>query len=106
MVTEGKHHISAVNSIAPVLMTRIAACWRNGQRYQLRDLDGTSITETEGRALCAERYKIDPATRAARRHTNTATQLKERTSRRKKRSTTDAPASGPSSTEATGHEAA
>lgn len=99
VVTQGKHHISAVNSVAPVLMTRIAACWRNGQRYELRDVDGTLITEAEGRAICSERYKIDPAVRAARRRTNTAKQLKARTSRRGKESTEAAPASDPSTTE-------
>lgn len=58
-------------------MTRIAACWRNGQLYELRDTDGTPITETEGRKICAERYKIDRATRAARRNKTTAKKLKE-----------------------------
>lgn len=87
-------------------MTRIAACWRNGERYVLRDVDGTEITETEGRAISAERYKIDPAMRAARRHTNTAKALKARTSRSKKESTVAAPASDPSPTETTGHQAA
>ena len=95
MTIEGKHHVSAVNSLAPVLITRIAACWRNGQHYELRDVDGSPITEAEGRAICADRYKIDPAIRAARRRTNTAKHLKARTSRRRKESTEAAPASGP-----------
>lgn len=73
----GKHHNSATCSIAAVLITRIAACWRNGQHYQLRDTDGTPITETEGRAICATRYRIDPADRAARRNPTRAKQLKK-----------------------------
>lgn len=101
VVDQGKHHVSAICSVAPVLMTRIAACWRNGQRYILRDVDGREITETEGRAICAERYKIDPAVRAARRRTNTAKQLKQRASRRKKESTEAAPAAGPPAAEHT-----
>jgi len=101
VVTDGKHHVSAVNSLAAVLMTRIAACWRNGQRYELKDLDGTPITDTEGRAICTDRYKIDPAVRAARRQTSTPKQLKQRTSRRGKESTKAAPASGPSTTNPT-----
>ena len=56
--------------IAAVIATRIAACWRNGQLYELRDTNGALITPEEGRAICAERYKIDPVTRAARRTTN------------------------------------
>lgn len=106
VVDQGKHHVSATCSLAAVVMTRIAACWRNGERYVLRDVDGTEITETEGRAISAERYKIDPAMRAARRHTNTAKALKARTSRSKKESTVAAPASDPSPTETTGHQAA
>ena len=71
-VDAGKHHNSAICTLAAVLVTRIAACWRNGQLYELRDTDGRPITEAEGRAICTERYKIDPATRAARRNpTNT-----------------------------------
>ena len=71
-VEAGKHHNSAICTIAAVLISRIAACWRNGQLYELRDTDGTSISEPEGRKICAERYKIDAATRAAR-HNKTTT---------------------------------
>jgi hypothetical protein len=48
----GKHHNSALCTLAAVLVTRIAACWRNGQLYVLRDLDGNIITDAQGRALC------------------------------------------------------
>ena len=41
-------------------MTRIAACWRNGQLYKLRDVDSRLITADEGRRICADRYRIDP----------------------------------------------
>lgn len=44
-VDAGTHHTSAIGTIAAVLITRIAACWRNGQLYELRDTDGRSITE-------------------------------------------------------------
>jgi transposase len=49
----GKHHNSALCTLAAVLVTRIAACWRNDQTYDLRDLDGRPITEDQGRAICA-----------------------------------------------------
>ena len=49
----GRHHNSALCTLGAVLVTRIAACWRADQPYQLRDLDGRPITEAEGRALCA-----------------------------------------------------
>lgn len=99
VVDQGKHHVSALCSIAPVLMTRIAACWRNGERYVVRDVDGGEITDAEGRAICAERYQIPPEIRAGRRRTTDAKVLKQRTSRRKKESTEAAPATGSSSTD-------
>lgn len=49
----GKHHNSALCTIATVLVTRIAACWRNDQHYVLHDLEGNVINDAEGRALCA-----------------------------------------------------
>lgn len=96
VVQQGKHHASALCSIAPVLVTRIAACWRNGERYILRDVDGTEITAAEGRTICADRYKVSAKVRAARRRSGKATALKKGTSRRKKESTKAAPASGSS----------
>jgi transposase len=90
VVTEGKHHTSALCSVAAVLITRIAACWRNGEHYRLRDEHGNEITEAEGKAICAQRYRIDPAIRAARRRTTTAMQHKKRAGRGKKESTTRA----------------
>ena len=49
MTVEGKHHNSALCHVATVLLTRIAACLRSEQTYQLVDVDGTPISETEGR---------------------------------------------------------
>lgn len=101
IVDAGKHHNSAVCTIAGVLITRLAACWRNGQRYVIRDLDGNEITAEQGRAICAEQFKIPPAVRAARRSTTTAKKLKTRTGRRSEESTGAAPATGPSTSDAT-----
>lgn len=106
VAAQGKHHVSAVCSIATVLVTRIGACWRNGERYVLRDVDGRTITETEGREICAQRYKIPAEVRARRRNATTAKTLKAGTSRRRKESTEAAPATGPSPTKTTGHHAA
>jgi len=94
VVDEGRHHISAVCSIAAVLVTRIAACWRRGECYVLRDVDGTEITDAEGRKICAERYKVSAEVRAARRRTGKAQQMKG-AGRGRKESTEAAPASDP-----------
>lgn len=67
MCDTGRHHNSATCTIAAVLVTRIAACLRNRTPYQLRDVDGTPITDTEGRAIVAERYQIPADIRDTRR---------------------------------------
>ncbi|MCA1699376.1 MAG: transposase, partial [Actinobacteria bacterium] len=59
LITEaGKHHNSALCTVAAVLLTRIAACLRAGQPYQLRDTDGTPITEQQGRQIVTDRYTV------------------------------------------------
>lgn len=101
VVENGKHHVSAVCTLAPVLMTRIAACWRNGERYVLRDLDGRQITEAEGREICRERYTVTAADRQRRRRPTTAKQHKGRTGRSEQESTEAAPAADPSRAQTT-----
>ena len=83
-----------------MLITRIAACWRNGEHYQLRDVDGRSITEAEGREICSTRYKIDAATRASRRNATKAKKLKQRTGPDRKESQS-APVTSPPQQDAT-----
>ena len=96
MTDAGKHHNSALCHIATTLLTRIIACWRAGQPYQLRDVDGTPVTIDQARAVIAERYAI-PKDLRARRRTTTDT---ARTDRRNKESPS-APSTGPSKTNAT-----
>jgi len=93
-----KHHDSALCHVAATLATRIAACWRRREHYALRDVDGRLITETEARAIVAERYKVPDEVRQARRRANRAKQLKGRTGRRSQKSTEAAPAAGSSTT--------
>lgn len=64
---DGRHHNSALCTLATVLVTRIAACWRNGTTYTLRDLEGQTITETQGRKICAQLKPI-PLTGTGRRN--------------------------------------
>ncbi|WP_200926773.1 IS110 family transposase [Sphaerimonospora mesophila] len=103
VVTEGKHHNSAVCTLAAILVTRLAACWRTRTPYQLRDTDGTAITVEHGRAISIERYTVTDADRAKNRPKRASKRLKEGkgTSRRGQESSDDAPAAGPSSNKAT-----
>lgn len=66
MVESGKHHTSAVCSIAAVLITRIATCLRSGEPYRLRDVDGTPICVAEGRRIVKERYVVPESVRRQR----------------------------------------
>jgi transposase len=84
MTVEGKHHTSALCTLSAVLLTRIAACLRAGHTYQLRDVDGTAITEAEGRRICTERYTIPARTRAARRSLRVVTRHPRRNERAQK----------------------
>lgn len=63
-----RHHDSAICHLATMLVTRIAACMRTGQPYQLRDIDGTPITQAEGHAIVKQRYQIEPRRRDNVRH--------------------------------------
>jgi transposase len=92
MTQAGKHHTSALCHIATTLLTRIAACWRNGTPYQLRDVDGHEITAEQARAIIAERYTVPPELRSARNHTGTGRRNKE---------SQGAPSTGPSPLNAT-----
>lgn len=67
MTQAGKHHNSALCSVAAVLLTRIAACLRDGVPYVVRDVDGRAVGPQEARAICLRHYTVPDAVRAARR---------------------------------------
>ena len=60
----------------------------------LRDVNGTPITESDGRAIVTERYKIPDDVRRARRRASRAKHLKQRPTRRGQESANAAPAPG------------
>ncbi len=66
------HHYSAICHLATTLLTRIAACWRNDERYVVRDIDGRRITPTEGKAIVRARYRIPPQIRTRARIPDTS----------------------------------
>ena len=91
MVEAGKHHNSALCHIATTLLTRVVACWRNQTPYELRDVDGRSITTAQAREIIADRYTVPDEIRRGRTTTGTGRRNKE--SQR-------APSTGPSNTHA------
>ena len=58
LMAADRHHDSAVCHIATMLLTRIATCWRRGEPYQIRDLDGAPLTMAEGKKIVAERHQV------------------------------------------------
>lgn len=89
-----RHHDSALCHVATTLLTRIIACWRTGEPYALRDVDGRPITEAEGRKIVREKYKVDPKNRQRLADQRRSQRLKGRTGREQKESPS-APASRP-----------
>lgn len=68
LMSGDRHHCSAICHLATIYLTRIATCMRNGEHYVLRDVDGTMITEAQGRAIVKEHYQLDPRRRDNVRH--------------------------------------
>lgn len=96
VANKGKHHNSALCTLAAALVTRLAACWRNGTRYKLRDTDGREITEAEGRQICATRYKVDKTSLGNVTVRRRSQHLKNPTTSRCEKESRSAPATGPS----------
>jgi transposase len=68
LMAGNRHHDSAICHLATLLLTRIATCMRTQQPYVLRDVDGTAITEAQGRAIVTELHQLNPRRRANLRH--------------------------------------
>jgi transposase len=103
VVSKGKHHNAALCTLAGVLVTRLAACWRHNTHYALRDTDGRDITTEEGREICATRYTVTPADRAKTRTLRASQRLKKGTGQRSKESHS-APATSPPTRNTTSHQ--
>ena len=69
MTESGKHHVSALCHIAPTLLSRIVTCWRKGERYVLRDVDGRVVDVAQARAIITARYTVSADVRARGRTT-------------------------------------
>lgn len=100
VVHKGKHHNAALCTLAAVLVTRLAGCWRHGTRYVLRDTQGHEITTEQGREICATRYKVTEADRARTRSQRASQRLKQGTSQHSKKPQST-PATSPSTSKPT-----
>jgi transposase len=100
-----RHHDSAICHLATQLVTRIATCMRTGQPYDLRDVDGTPLTEAEGRAIVQARYQVDHKKRvaAAGRRMN---QRRKQAANPESQKSQSAPTSGPANPKPTSRQVA
>lgn len=81
MVHKGKHHNQAVCACATHLLDRIYVILKQERPYELRDVDGTSVTPPQARAIIADRYVVPEEVR--RRNNRRA--RKERAEKRMER---------------------
>ncbi|MGH3934684.1 MAG: IS110 family transposase [Pseudonocardiaceae bacterium] len=95
-----RHHNSAICHLATNYLTRIATCMRNGERYLLRDVDGTQITEAQGRAIVETRYQLEPRRRDNVRHKRMRERRKQAAGQESQESQS-APTSQPANTKPT-----
>lgn len=93
MVSSGKHHNSALCHVASTLLTRIVACWRRGELYVYRDVDGRAVSLAEAKRIVAERYTVPTELRRARITTTTG---RQRWTGRRSQESQSAPSAGPS----------
>lgn len=100
-----RHHDSAICHLAALLVTRIATCMRTGQPYALRDVDGTPITEAQGRAIVKDRYQIDRRQRDHVRHQRMRIRRKQEAGQESQESQS-APTSGPAKAKSTNSQVA
>ncbi len=66
MVHKGKHHLQAVCCCATHLLDRVRAVLRSGERYTLRDLDGTAVDPQEAQRIVTESYRVPEEVRKRR----------------------------------------
>ncbi|WP_425308935.1 IS110 family transposase [Ammonicoccus fulvus] len=95
-----RHHDSAICHLATLMITRIATCMRTNQPYALRDVDGTPITEDEGRAIIKQRYQPQPRHRDNIRHKRMRDRRKQAADEESQKSPS-APTSQPANTQPT-----
>lgn len=67
MVEKGHHHRQALCAVATRLVNRIHAVLREGRPYELRDLEGHSITVAAAKELIRTQLQVPDAIRCSRR---------------------------------------
>lgn len=77
MVHKGNCHIKAVCAVATKLAPRILMVLRDNRPYAVRDLQGNSITMTQGKAIIQASLKVPEEVRKRKRHSKLSRKEKE-----------------------------
>jgi len=71
MVHNGKNHMQAMGAVMSHMSARVLAVLREDKPYQLRDIDGRSISREEARRIILEKYQVPEEIRRERRRRKT-----------------------------------
>jgi hypothetical protein len=85
MMRKGKHHKQAVCACATHLLDRVLAVLRADKPYEMRDSDGTAISDHQARAIIVERYTVPQEVRRRTNKRNRRGQAEQRAERRARR---------------------
>jgi transposase len=85
MVHHGKHHVQAVCTCSAHLLDRVGVVLREDRPYQLRDVDGTSISPERARQIIAKRYTIPEEVRQRHRKAARHARMEARAEKQYKR---------------------
>jgi transposase len=85
MVHKGKHHNQALCVVATHLLDRVLAVLRDDQPYELRDVDGQSVTSEQAQAIIAERYIVPAEVRQRNNKQRRREQVERRAEKKQKR---------------------
>jgi transposase len=85
MMRKGKHHKQAVCACATHLLDRVLAVLRSDKPYEMRDSDGTAVSDQQARAIIVERYTVSQEVRRRTNKRNRRTRVDQRAERRARR---------------------
>jgi transposase len=84
MVRKGKHHLQAICACATHLLDRVLVVLREDRPYELRDVDGTPVSQQRALEIIQERYQV-PAQVRQRHNQRLRRERAERQAEKKRR---------------------
>jgi transposase len=85
MVNKGKHHTQAVCACATHLLDRVRVVVTEDRPYELRDVDGTPVSEAQALTIIAQRYTVPEDVRRRNKKRARRERAERRAERREKK---------------------